>query len=1215
MTASRELSTPDLQPRPSVTGYHGKLSVPIKKTSSGLQSSATWTSNSGDYISDTDEISNRDDFVQEYNRLAKKACLPVSSNSEGIAPRRNWWSRTFRRTSSQSTEHSVKRKRSVGHVTAHMVHPKRDSLKDQDLQGLVRLCGKSFLYLPPEYAPGSLVLPTCFRATAQYLVQSGSIRVVNELYEFYCAHQAGGDVANTVRSPNLPSHINAGIHDVASLFKKFLAGLPGGILGSLSLFDALVAINSQLYADPEFSRTKQSKLRARLIALAVGTLRSQYRRELICAVFGLLCLLGRAAETAPREDESGRPLPTSDLMGYNALGIVFGPLLIGDMLGSHCVKLADPSSGLFLVPVSPQSKSKKEKKKTRETTDEPTQPLWDVDKIHVVNDITEMLITNWRDVVKQMRNMDGNLSILRRRSRASISDDSRRVKSFTGTPEDVFAHHRSIEVGMPEHRPPSPIASSSRTVSFKQADRTSEALSVKKTRQNPVRSPSNHARGPNLGFLSPPREEPGTEDREITTPRKTTSLKSSLRSPSKTAKHVQKANGPANHENISPSSEIQGPKAQPPCVSSMPARPLERTRPEPKATPTEQVASRTTERETKSTHEAKADATRRREHIRTPSKIPKPINHDDLGAAPGKNLKPKFSCDLDSMAACTVVPGAKILSGTSTMHYRPKTSHTDSTTESINIGSTSRSTRPTQGKEHEDTQKLATGSAHIVTPDQMDGAADIVSTRNLFRGSFRDLKDHFEARKDCVNRPSSYPIWKNRSRVDLLRHNDANGQDQTPSLNRPRPGSPISAFSSRDDLKTGAGKVLDLAAKFDSAAKSSRFMPAVEAVQSKHRRDAAGLVSPYTSNPSPTHSFTSASTPASLMCRSRDLMVLPSTVESARKSRIPRPQHGGGGGRTERESGPETARAGSGSPRSHPARSILLTPSDLSTKKGASETTSVSSAQLDGSPKDGLSKIPRPHLTFPSGHELRPVAYYSSPIVPTATISGSNGLPRLSQHSKASASGETPGYVRNTSSHNLSSSPSKIFGRSRNASSLRDQIRSLRQELSSKNEECAQLRVDFEEKRKASEVNEILLREDLDRAQADLAKWKRRAERAEDKVQRLESTARRQQEIHAQSGGRNHDFSFVSGLPDIIDIGDRAPQYQPPLLPRMNQSARRAPENIRPTGPSFLMGSDAVSDCSGSTVVRNAQGAEEGHWASVDELVGIPASIPMDDLL
>lgn len=667
-----------------------------------------------------------------------------------------------------------------------------------------------------------------------------------------------------------------------------------------------------------------------------------------------------------------------------------------------------------------------------------------------------------------------------------------------------------------------------------------------------------------------------------------------------------------NHENISPSSQGEDPTVQLSCIPSVPAKPLERTRLENEATSTDQVESSRAERD-KSTYGAKADTPRRREHSRTPSKIPKPTNHDDLGAAPGKNLKPKFSCDLDSMTACTVVPGAKILSGTSTMHYRPKTSNTDSTTESTNFGSATRSIRSTQGKEQHQTHKLATGPAHIVTPDQMDGAADIVLTRNLCRGSFRDLKDQFESRNNGVNRPSSYPIWKSRSRVDLPRHNDANAQDQRASPTNPREGSPKSAFSSRDDIKRGAGKVLGLAAKFDNAAKTSRFVPVVEGAESKYRRD-AGLVSPYTSNPSPTHSITSASTPASLMCRSREPMVLPSTVESASRSRIPRPQHVDDGGRAERGSGPETARAGSGSPRSNPAKSMMPTPLDTPTKKEVSETTLVSLAQLDGSPRDGLSKIPRPPLTLTPGHELRPVAYYSSPIVPTATIAGNSGLSRLSQHSMISASGETPSYIQNKSSHNLSSSPSNGFGRGRNASSLRDQIRSLRQELSSKNEECAQLSLDFEERRKASEVNEILLREDLEGARADLAKWKRRAEKAEDKVERLESTARRQQEILAQSGGRNYDFSFVSGLPDAIDISERAPHYQT-LSPRMNQSARRAPENIRPTGPPFLMGGDAVSDCSGSTVVRNTQGVEEGHWASVDDLVGLPASIPMDDLL
>lgn len=189
----------------------------------------------------------------------------------------------------------------------------------------------------------------------------------------------------------------------------------------------MIAINSQLYADPEFSRTKQSKIRARLIALAVGTLRSQFRRELICAVFGLLCLLGRTAETAPREDGFGRPLPTSDLMGYNALGIVFGPLLVGDMLGSYAVKLADPSSGLFLVPRSPSSsKSQKGRRKAKESIEDHNQPPFlDVDKIHVANNITEMLVTNWRDVVRQMRSLDATMGALRAHSRcrSSVSKD------------------------------------------------------------------------------------------------------------------------------------------------------------------------------------------------------------------------------------------------------------------------------------------------------------------------------------------------------------------------------------------------------------------------------------------------------------------------------------------------------------------------------------------------------------------------------------------------------------------------------------------------------------------------------------------------------------------------------------------------------------------------------------------------------------------------
>lgn len=232
----------------------------------------------------------------------------------------------------------------------------------------------------------------------------GSVRVVNALYDYYCANGDADEIASTICCPSLPAHIKAGIHDVASTFKRLLSGLPGGILGSLSLFNALVAIHSQLNGDPEFPRTKQAKLRGRLIALAICTVDCRLRRDLICAVFGLLCLVGRTAEMAPREDEHGRSLPTTDLMGYNALGIVFGPLLIGHLIGSYTMKIGDPTTGSVLRPVTPPTVRKDGRGRSKDTGDLHP-PASSVDKIHVANSVAEMLIAHWREVVRHMKSL------------------------------------------------------------------------------------------------------------------------------------------------------------------------------------------------------------------------------------------------------------------------------------------------------------------------------------------------------------------------------------------------------------------------------------------------------------------------------------------------------------------------------------------------------------------------------------------------------------------------------------------------------------------------------------------------------------------------------------------------------------------------------------------------------------------------------------------
>jgi hypothetical protein len=119
-------------------------------------------------------------------------------------------------------------------------------------------------------------------------------------------------------------------------------------------------------------------------------------------------MIGRAAETARREDDQGRPLPTSDLMGYGALGIIFGPLLLGDILDQYEMRLANPYGSLILLPGSPP-KSRKDKKKEREkgrSSEEQLNLITHVEKIKVANGVAEMLITHWRDVVRHMRNMN-----------------------------------------------------------------------------------------------------------------------------------------------------------------------------------------------------------------------------------------------------------------------------------------------------------------------------------------------------------------------------------------------------------------------------------------------------------------------------------------------------------------------------------------------------------------------------------------------------------------------------------------------------------------------------------------------------------------------------------------------------------------------------------------------------------------------------------------
>jgi hypothetical protein len=72
----------------------------------------------------------------------------------------------------QPRKASMKHKRSFSDISVRR-HKARDHSNNKDLGSLVRLCGLSVLSLPADYAPQSLGIPTCLRATAQYLVHHG----------------------------------------------------------------------------------------------------------------------------------------------------------------------------------------------------------------------------------------------------------------------------------------------------------------------------------------------------------------------------------------------------------------------------------------------------------------------------------------------------------------------------------------------------------------------------------------------------------------------------------------------------------------------------------------------------------------------------------------------------------------------------------------------------------------------------------------------------------------------------------------------------------------------------------------------------------------------------------------------------------------------------------------------------------------------------------
>lgn len=580
------------------------------------------------------------------------------------------------------------------------------------------------------------------------------------------------------------------------------------------------------------------------------------------------------------------------------------------------------------------------------------------------------------------------------------------------------------------------------------------------------------------------------------------------------------------------------------------------------------------------------------------------------------------SCDLDPMIAFQAGPGLTILKAPSTMRSQPKMSHVNpkiaaaTLRSSVWRKSSHGSVDSGMLSEDEPVKKASPGSEpEKAALDQMDGAMDFIISVPSSRGSFIDLRGEFEKRGVRDSQTSAFPVLKSRPHLRAVL-TKKQGHDRESSRSTSRKASPKSALNGHGDVKSGANKnkVMGLAAIFDTAAKASPFVPTPGGAIQKKRRGTAGVISPYTSNPSPRaslQSVASVSTPVSLMSPTRLSIHISTPAKSSgkKKSMIPRlqdPSATYSTGKTEIYMSPLSVLRRDESrfsAKSSDNPSRLFTPSRLPVKK-------VCTNESPPLPQfDGLSNTKQPLLKLTAQQEIRPVGFHSSPI--PRINGGYKIMSRLSQQSSSSKYSED--IVLSGESNALSLTPS----RGRSALSLRDQIRSLRTDLSAKNEDCAQLQMNLEESRKMKEVNEILFREDLDRAKSDTQKWRRRAESAEKKVDKFErlamqiKNARDHEPAHngyrrEQQGDTADDYSFISES-DNLSTSDR-PVSQP-LTARMNQSVRRTPP-VGANGVNSIDTGDGFSECSSSTVVRTIVAPDEngplsksGLWSAVNELV------------
>ncbi|KAL3486625.1 hypothetical protein BJX62DRAFT_228582 [Aspergillus germanicus] len=287
--------------------------------------------------------------------------------------------RTMRSTIQIRSEPTFTRARSLRRMKTFSALPYQPclmaSLRGKPLETLARLGGYGLLTLPGDFSPTTLSLPVCFVAVITYLrcfgayarllpvphlfVDPGDVETATQTYDYFAnqvlsAEKEKSKIHMTMRSSKMPSFLEEGFQpgmearspmqvlSVAFTFKHLLAGLPGGLLGSIQLYRVLVNICYGRVSQGPVQRTgsclaglsSEDYAKVRAISLAILALTSSMQLNLICGVFGLCALLLHEAERISKLDRRQRRRSSrrvsgtiADRLSKDRLAATLGPLL------------------------------------------------------------------------------------------------------------------------------------------------------------------------------------------------------------------------------------------------------------------------------------------------------------------------------------------------------------------------------------------------------------------------------------------------------------------------------------------------------------------------------------------------------------------------------------------------------------------------------------------------------------------------------------------------------------------------------------------------------------------------------------------------------------------------------------------------------------------------------------------------------------------------